>query len=68
MKLLFKKNVLQKIKDNEAPPIVKNNFLSQKECKYFLNLFRNMKIKSIGKNKFVNREESTKIFFDFNKN
>ena len=27
-----------------------------------------MKIKSIGKNKFVNREESTKIFFDFNKN
>jgi len=68
MNLLFKKDVLQKIKNNEAPPIVKNNFLSLKECKYFLNLFRNMKIKSIGKNKFVNREESTKIFFDFNKN
>lgn len=68
MSILFKKDILKKIKDHESSPAVKNNFLSKKECKYFLNLFRNMKVKSVGKNKFVNREESTKIFFDFNKN
>ena len=27
-----------------------------------------MRIKSVGKSKYVNREESTKIFFDFNMN
>ena len=68
MKNIFKKNILKEIKKYESPPVIKENFLSKNECKYFLNLFRNMHEKSIGKSKFVNREESTKIFFDFNKN
>ena len=68
MKNIFKKDILKEIKKYESPPVIKENFLSKKECKYFLNLFRNMRKKSIGKSKFVNREESTKIFFDFNKN
>tara|TARA_B100000767_G_C19689307_1_gene503242 strand:- start:249 stop:1157 length:909 start_codon:yes stop_codon:yes gene_type:complete len=64
----FNKDILKKIIKNESPPCVKENFLSKEECKYFLNLFQKMSNKSIGENRFVNREESTKIFFDFNMN
>jgi|TARA_B110000037_G_C17024639_1_gene466836 hypothetical protein len=66
--MFFNKKIHEKIIENESPTVVKENFLSKKECKYFLNLFRKMPHKSIGKNKFVDREESTKIFFDFNMN
>ena len=68
MSNFFHKNTLKKIIEHESPPTIKENFLSKDECKYFLNLFRKMRIKSVGKSKFVNREESTKIFFDFNMN
>ena len=68
MPKFFNKKTLKEIIKHESPPTVKENFISHDECKYFLNLFRKMPVKSVGKNKFMNREESTKIFFDFNMN
>ena len=62
----FKSEILEKIKQNESETTQINDFLSVDECKFFLDYFRNLKNKSIGKSQYIEREESTKIFFDLN--
>ena len=62
----FSENVLKEIKKTESEVLKKKNFLSVNEIKELLEYLRSMKNKSVGKNKLVDREESTKIFFDFN--
>ncbi len=63
MKDFFNTNILDKIKKNESPPVQIENFLSLAECQNLINYFRNLKNKSVGKSQFIEREESTKIFF-----
>ena len=58
-------NTLNKIQNSETGVNQIENFISSEECKELLEYFRNLKNKSIGKNQSVEREESTKIFFDF---
>ena len=65
MDSFFEPDVLKKIKDNESGVNIVDNFLSKDECNEFLDYFRNLKNKSVGKSQSVEREESTKIFFDF---
>ena len=65
MESFFEPDVLKKIKDNESGVNIVDNFLSKDECNEFLDYFRNLKNKSVGKSQSVEREESTKIFFDF---
>ena len=67
MSNFFSKKVFKEIKKFESDPTIKKNFLSKNECVELINYFRNLKNKSIGKSKSIDREESTKIFFDFNK-
>ena len=62
----FSENVLKEIKKTESEVLKKKNFLAVNEIKELLEYLRSMKNKSIGKSKLVDREESTKIFFDFN--
>ena len=62
----FSENVLKEIKKTESGVLKKKNFLSVNEIKELLEYLRSMKNKSVGKSKLVDREESTKIFFDFN--
>ena len=65
MNNFFPEKILIKIKKFESNPTKKKSFLSENECKEFLDYFTNLKNKSLGKSQLVNREESTKIFFDF---
>ena len=66
MSNFFSEKVLKEIKKFESETTIKKNFLLENECKELLDYFRNLKNKSIGKSKSIDREESTKIFFDFN--
>ena len=66
MSNFFSEKVLKEIKKFESETVIKKKFLSKNECRELLKYFRNMKNKSIGKSKSVDREESTKIFFNFN--
>ena len=66
MSNFFSEKVLKEIKKLESEIVNKKKFLSENECKEFLEYFRNLKNKSVGKSKSVDREESTKIFFDLN--
>ena len=66
MSNFFPEKVFKEIKKLESEIVKKKNFLLENECKEFLVYFRNLKNKSVGKSKSVDREESTKIFFDFN--
>ena len=65
MKDFFEKNTLKKIKDSETGISEVKNFLSIKECEEVLSYLRNLSNKSSGKSQLVEREESTKIFFNF---
>ena len=65
MSFFFKKNVLKQIQENESEIKEINNFLSSDECNDFIEYFNNLKEKSIGKSQYIEREESTKIFFNF---
>ena len=62
---LFSEKVHKEIKKFESETTIKKNFLPENDCKELLDYFRNLKNKSIGKSKSIDREESTKIFFDF---
>jgi hypothetical protein len=66
MSNFFSEKVLKEIKKLESETVNKKKILSENECKEFLEYIRNLKNKSIGKSKSVDREESTKIFFDLN--
>ena len=66
MSNFFSEKIFKEIKKTESEIVMKKKFLSENECKEFLEYFRNLKNKSIGKSKSVDREESTKIFFDLN--
>ena len=59
----FKTHILEQIKKNEWEPAQIDNFISVEECRFLLEYFRNLRNKSVGKSIFVEREESTKIFF-----
>jgi len=63
MNSFFDKDILVEIKKNESDPVSMDNFISKEECKSYLDYFRGLKNKSVGKSKFIEREESTKIFF-----
>ena len=63
MSILFENSVLKKIKENESGINEVNNFLSADECNNLVEYFNNLRIKSIGKSQYIEREESTKIFF-----
>ena len=63
MNKFFDKKVLEQIKLNESDVVEITNFLSKQECEHFFDYFTNLKKKSIGKSQFIEREESTKIFF-----
>ena len=65
MSSFFDENILEKIKKPETGVNVVENFLTKNECDELLDYFRNLKNKSVGKSQSVEREESTKIFFDF---
>ena len=65
MSSFFSEKILKQIKSNESDTVEINNFLSKQECDYFLDYFTNLKNKSIGKSQFIEREESSKIFFKF---
>ena len=66
MNKFFTSDTLNKIQKYETGINETENFISPDDCKELLEYFRNLKNKSIGKNQSVDREESTKIFFDFN--
>lgn len=65
MREFFDENILKKIKDLESGVSEFKNFLSNRECEEVLNYLRNLSNKSSGKSQLVEREESTKIFFNF---
>ena len=56
---------LKQIQENESEIKEINNFLSSDDCNDFVEYFNNLKEKSIGKSQYIEREESTKIFFNF---
>ncbi len=62
----FSKDTLAQIQKYETGVNSTENFITPDDCLELLEYFRNLKNKSIGKNQSVDREESTKIFFDFN--
>ncbi|RPH05137.1 MAG: hypothetical protein CBC53_005465 [Alphaproteobacteria bacterium TMED93] len=66
MENFFKIDVLNKIKNLETGVNCVEKFISKNEAEEILDYLRNLKNKSVGKSKAVEREESTKIFFDFN--
>ena len=66
MSSFFPENILKEIKKTESDVFEKKNFLSNIEARELLQYIRNLKNKSVGKSKSVDREESTKIFIDFN--
>ena len=66
MENFFKIDVLNKIKNLETGVNCVEKFISKNEAEEILDYLRNLKNKSVGKSQAVEREESTKIFFDFN--
>ena len=66
MSNFFSDTIINKIKETESDVLKKKKFLNNGEIKTLLEYLRNLKNKSVGKSKLVDREESTKIFFDFN--
>jgi len=62
---LFSDKIFKEIKKTESDVMKKKNFLLDSEVKELLEYLRSLKNKSAGKSKSVDREESTKIFFDF---
>ncbi len=66
MKNFFSTDVLENIKNFETGVNTVEKFISKNDTDEILDYLRNLKIKSVGKSKAVEREESTKIFFDFN--
>ena len=66
MKNFFSTDVLEKIKNFETGVNIVEKFISKNDTDEILDYLRNLKNKSVGKSKAVEREESTKIFFDFN--
>ena len=66
MSNFFPENILKEIKKTESDVFIKKKFLSNTESEELLEHLRILKNKSVGKSKSVDREESTKIFFDFN--
>tara|TARA_B100000965_G_C19539068_1_gene734735 strand:+ start:490 stop:1389 length:900 start_codon:yes stop_codon:yes gene_type:complete len=62
----FTPEILNKIKNYETGIHQIENFLKINECEEIIEYLRNLKNKSVGKSQTVEREESTKIFFDFN--
>jgi hypothetical protein len=65
MSNFFKQDVLKKIKENESDIKEIDNFLSNDEINNLIEYFKNLKEKSIGKSQYIEREESTKVFFKF---
>ena len=61
----FEKKTLEQIKKYETGVSQIDNFLSLAECGEILDYLRNLKNQSVGKSQMVKREESTKIFFNF---
>ena len=57
---------MKKIKNFETGVNIVEKFISKNDTDEILDYLRNLKNKSVGKSKAVEREESTKIFFDFN--
>jgi len=66
MNNFFSDDILKKIKKHETGAKCIDNFISKDDVEEILNDLRNTKNKSVGKSKLVEREESTKIFFEFN--
>ncbi len=66
MNKFFTNDTLKEIQKYETGINESESFISPDDCKELLEYFRNLKNKSVGKNQSVDREESTKIFFDFN--
>jgi len=66
MSNFFPDKILKEIKKTESDVLKKKHFLLDSEINELLEYLRNLKNKSVGKSKSVDREESTKIFFDFN--
>lgn len=65
MSVLFSPSILEKIKSHETGINCIENFISTSDAEEILDHLRNLKNKSVGKSKSVDREESTKIFFEF---
>ena len=65
MSVLFSPPILEKIKSHETGINCIENFISTSDAEEILDHLRNLKNKSVGKSKSVDREESTKIFFEF---
>ena len=63
MSVLFSPSILEKIKSHETGINCIENFISTSDAEEILDHLRNLKNKSVGKSKSVDREESTKIFF-----
>ena len=63
MSNFFPDKILKEIKKTESDVLKKKNFLLDNEIKELLEYLRNLKNKSVGKSKLVDREESTKIFY-----
>ncbi len=66
MNKFFTNDTLKEIQKYETGINESESFINPDDCKELLEYFRNLKNKSVGKNQSVDREESTKIFFDFN--
>ena len=66
MENFFTTDVLNKIQNLETGVNCVEKFISKNESEEILDYLRNLKNKSVGNSKAVEREESTKIFFDFN--
>ncbi len=66
MNKFFTNDTLKEIQKYETGINESESFISPDDCEELLEYFRNLKNKSVGKNQSVDREESTKIFFDFN--
>ena len=61
MNIFFTKKILTEIKRFESETTKKKSFLSENDCAEFIDYFKNIKKKSLGKSQSVDREESTKI-------
>ena len=59
MKSFFSENVLKEILKSENDPQNINNFINKEDCNELLELRKSIK------NKMVDREESTKVAFNF---
>jgi len=62
----FSDKTFKEIQKTESDVLKKKKFLLDSEVNELLEYLRSLKNKSAGKSKSVDREESTKIFFEFN--